>query len=253
MKGFMALLKKELTEQLRTNRIIIVAGVFLFFGLSTPLMIRYLPELIKMAGEGGMTIEFPPPTAVQAMAEYTGTMMQFGVLIAVLIAMGAVAKERESGTATLVLSKPVSYAAFVTSKFTALSFTTLIAVVLGGLACWGYTYLLFDGAPALGFFYQNALLLLYLLLAISLTLLFSSLFKSQLAAGALGLVATISLTILSSLPWVGKYMPGELISWGNHLLAGEPGGEAWLAVLVTVVLIVLSLYLAWTGLKNKEI
>jgi len=50
MKGFMALLKKELTEQVRTNRIIIVAGVFLFFGLSTPLMIRYLPELIKMAG-----------------------------------------------------------------------------------------------------------------------------------------------------------------------------------------------------------
>jgi len=200
-----------------------------------------------------MTIEFPPPTAVQAMAEYVSTMMQFGVLIAVLIAMGAVAKERESGTATLVLSKPVSYAAFVTAKFTALSFTTLIAVVLGGLACWGYTYLLFDGAPGMAFFYQNVLLLLYLLLAISLTLLFSSLFKSQLAAGALGLVATISLTILSSLPWVGKYMPGELISWGNHLLAGEPGGEAWGAVLVTIVIIILSLYLAWTGLKKKEI
>ena len=253
MKGLAALLKKELKEQLRTNRIVIVAGVFLFFGLTTPLMIKYLPELLEMAGESGMTIEFPPPTAVQAMAEYTSTMMQFGVLIAVLIAMGAVARERESGTAALTLSKPVGYPAFVTAKFKALGVTTLIAVFLGGLACWGYTLLLFDGAPVLGFLYQNILLLLYLLLAIAVTLLFSSLFRSQLAAGALGLVTVIVLTLLSSLPWVGKYLPGELISWGNHLLTGEAGGAAWWAVLVTLGLIILSLSLAWTSLRKKEI
>ena len=252
MKGFWALLRKELKEQLRTNRIVIVAGVFLFFGLATPLMTKYLPELIKLAGEG-MNIEIPPPTAVQAMAEYTSTMMQFGVLIAVLIAMGAVAKERESGTAVFVLSKPVGYPAFVSAKFKALGVTTLIAVVLGGLACWGYTYLLFNGAPALGFFYQNVLLLVYILLAVAATLFFSSLFKSQLAAGALGLVTVIVLSLVSGLPWVGKYLPGALIGWGNRLLAGQAGAGAWGAVMVTLALIILSLYLAWMVLKKKEI
>ncbi len=253
MKGLLALLKKELKEQLRTNRLVIVSGVFLFFGLSTPLMIKYLPELIKMAGESGMAIEFPPPTAIQAMAEYTSTMIQFGALIAVLIAMGAVAKERESGTAALTLSKPVGYPAFITAKFEAMGVTTLVAALLGGLACFGYTYFLFEGAPVAGFLYQNLLMLLYLLLTIAITIYFSSLFKSQLAAGALGLVTVIVLTLLSGLPWVGKYLPGELVSWGNALLAGEPGGAAWWAVLVTIGLIVLSLYLAWTNLKKKEI
>jgi ABC-2 type transport system permease protein len=253
MRGFIALLKKEIKEQLRTNRVIIVAGVFLFFGLSTPLLVKYTPELIKMAGEELGGFEMPPPTALQAMAEYTSNNMLFGILIAILIAMGAIAKERESGTAALVLSKPVGYPAFVLAKFKALSLTTLIAVALGGVACWGYTYLLFDGAPALGFLYQNILLLLYLMLAIAVTLLFSSIFKSQLAAGALGLVTIIVLSMVSALPWVGKYLPGELVSWGNHLLAGEPGGAAWGAVAVTVVLIAGSLYLAWTALRKKEI
>jgi ABC-2 type transport system permease protein len=253
MRGYMALLKKEIKEQLRTNRIIIVAGVLLFFGLSTPLLVKYTPELIKMAGEELGGFELPPPTALQAMGEYTSTMMQFGVLIVILIAMGAIAKERESGTAALVLSKPVGNPAFVLAKFKALGLTTLVAAVLGSVACWGYTYLLFDGTPAAGFLGMNILLLLYLLLAIAVTLLYSAMFKSQLAAGALGLVTIIVLSMVSALPWVGKYLPGELVSWGNHLLAGEPGGDAWGAVAVTAVLIAGSLYLAWTALRKKEI
>jgi ABC-2 type transport system permease protein len=253
MRGLVALLKKELKEQLRTNRLVIVSGVFLFFGLSTPLMVKYLPELIKLAGESGMSIEIPPPTAVQAMAEYTSTMIQFGALIAVLIAMGAVAKERESGTAALTLSKPVGYPAFITAKFKAMGVTTLVAALLGGLACWGYTYALFDGAPVLGFIYQNLLMLLYLMLTVAVTIMYSCVFKSQLAAGALGLVTVITLTLTSSLPWVGKFLPGELVGWGNNLLAGVSGQSGWWAVLVTIALIILSLYLGWTALRKKEI
>ncbi len=252
MKGLLTLFKKELKEQLRTNRLIIVGGVFLFFGLSTPLMTKYLPDLLKLGGQDLSAI-FPPPTAAEAMLQYASTMIQFGVLIIILVAMGAVSRERESGTAALVLSKPVGYPAFIIAKFKAIGFTTLTGVSLGWLACWGYTYLLFENAPAWGFFLQNALLMLYLSLAIAVTLLFSSLFRNQLAAGALGLVTIVVLSIVSSLPWVGKYLPGELISWGNSLITGEPASAAWGAAAVTTALIVLSLYLAWTSLRKKEI
>ncbi|MCL2149805.1 MAG: ABC transporter permease [Dehalococcoidia bacterium] len=252
MKGLAALLKKELKEQVRTNRIIIVAGVFLFFGLATPLMYRYLPELLALAGDDMGSI-LPPPTAMGAMAEYASTMVQFGVLVIVLVAMGAISRERESGTAALVLSKPAGYTAFVVAKFKAIGATTLIGTILGGLACWGYTYILFEEAPVWGFFCQNALLLLYLLLTIAMTLLFSSLFRRQLTAGALGLVSIIVLSIASGLPWFGKYLPGELVSWGNYLLVDEPTSAAWGAVAVTLVFIILSLYLAGTILQKKEI
>ena len=79
MTGLNALLKKELKEQFKTYRLLIIAGVFLFFGLSTPLMLKYLPELIKLAGED-IVIDLPPPTALQALGEYTDTVVQVDAL-----------------------------------------------------------------------------------------------------------------------------------------------------------------------------
>jgi len=253
MNGFWVLLRKEFREQFKTSKVIVVAAVFLFFGLSTPLLIKYTPELIKMVGTGGITIEMPPPTSGQALAEYTSTMSQFGVLMAVLVAMGAIAKEVETGTAAMVLSKPAGRLAFIVAKLKASSFTFLVALVLGGLACWGYTVLLFGDANAAGFLYQNLLLGLFFVMCLSVTLLFSSLFKSQLAAGGLALATLIFEAAISNLPWVGRYLPGQLISWGNKLVLGQPGPSEWGAVAVVAVLVGLSVYFTWLSLRKKEL
>ena len=72
MTGFTPLLKKELKEQLRTYRLLIITVVFLLFGLSTPLLLKYMPKLLELAGED-IVINMPPPTALQALEEYAGT------------------------------------------------------------------------------------------------------------------------------------------------------------------------------------
>ena len=51
MKGFAPLFKKEIREQLKLYRLVIVLGVFLLFGLTSPLTLKYLPDLLKMAGD----------------------------------------------------------------------------------------------------------------------------------------------------------------------------------------------------------
>lgn len=161
MSGFWVLLRKEFREQFKTNKVIIVAAVFLFFGLGTPLLTKYTPELIESLGTGGITIEMPTPTSSDSLVEYAGTMAQFGVLMAVLVGMGAIAKEVETGTAAMVLSKPVGRLAFILAKLKAGGFTFMAALVLGGLACWGYTVILFGDANVIGFLYQNLLLGLF--------------------------------------------------------------------------------------------
>jgi ABC-2 type transport system permease protein len=253
MSGFWVLLRKEFREQFKTSKVIIVAAVFLFFGLSTPLLTKYTPELIKMVGTGDITIEIPPPTSGQSLAEYTSTMAQFGVLMAVLVAMGAIAKEVEMGTAAMVLSKPVGRLAFILAKLKAEGFTFLVALLLGGLACWGYTVLLFGDANALGFLYQNLLLGLFFALCLGITLFFSSLMKSQLAAGGLALAFIIFLSVISGLPWVGRYLPGQLINWGNRLVLNIPGKGEWGAVAVAALLVGLSVYFTWLSLRKKEL
>jgi ABC-2 type transport system permease protein len=105
VSGLGALFKKEVREQLRTYRLVVVAGVFLLFGITTPVMLKYLPEFIKLAGQQ-MEITIPALTAAQSLVEYAGSVGQIGVLVAVLVAMGSVANELQRGTAVMTLSKP---------------------------------------------------------------------------------------------------------------------------------------------------
>ena len=251
MRGFNALLKKELLEQLKTYKLYIIGSIFLFFGFSTPLMLKYLPEILELAGED-IIIDIPPPTAVQALGEYSGTIIQVGILIAVLMAMGAIAQERSKGTAMITLSKPVSRGSFVTAKLTALSTSFVIALIAGSTACYLYTIMLIEDINVSCFLGQNLLMILFFIFCISVTLFFSSLFRNQLAAGGIALAVLIGQAVATQLPWVGDFIPGQLTSWGSHLVSGD-AESAWGAVAVSVVLILLCLYFANRNLKHREI
>ena len=249
MRGLGALLKKEIKEQLRTYRLVVVGGVFLLFGITTPLLLKYLPEFIKLAGEQ-MEINVPPPTAVQSLVEYSGTVGQIGVLVAVLVAMGCVANELQRGTAVITLSKPVSPAAFVSAKLLAMSLTFVVSMAVASVVCLAYTVWLIGPADAMSFFGLNLLVALFLIFCLAVTVFFSSLFRSSLAAGGISIGLLVAQAGLSVLPWIGDYMPGKLLGWGNALFTGTK--SYWPAFAITVVLTVLCVYAAQRVLKNKE-
>lgn len=251
MKGFVPLLKKELKEQVRTYKLVIVGGIFLFFGITTPLLLKYLPEIIRLTGEQ-VPIEIPLPTAVQSLAEYAGTVGQVGLLMAVLVAMGSVANELRHGTVVMTLSKPVSRAAFTTAKLVAVSLTFLVSLAAASALSFAYTLWLIGGASVAAFTGLNLLLGLFLVFCMAVTLLFSSFFKSSLAAGGLAIAVLITQAILSTLPLIGDYMPGKLLGWGTNLLAGV-GDSYWWALAVTVAVIALCLYLSQRSLKNRDL
>ena len=107
--AFGILLRKELLESIRTFRLPVVAGLFLFVGLSSPVLARYLPEIIELAGGEQLgVIEIPTPTATDAVDQLVKNLAQFGALTAILLAMGLVASEKDRGTAAFILTKPVS-------------------------------------------------------------------------------------------------------------------------------------------------
>jgi len=194
----------------------------------------------------------PEPTAVQSLTEYTGTIGQIGVLIAVLMAMGSIANELRHGTAILTLSKPVSRAAFVSAKFLAVSLTFLISLVVASLVCYIYTDLLISSSDIMGFVGQNILLMVFFMFCLSITLLFSSFFSSSLAAGGLAIAVIISQAGLSAIPKIGEFFPGKLLSWGNQLAAG--GSESnWWALGITLALSICSIYLAQRVLSKKDL
>jgi ABC-2 type transport system permease protein len=225
--------------------------VFLFFGISTPFLLKYLPEIIKLAGEQ-IPIEFPPPTAVQSLAEYASTIGQAGLLIAVLMAMGAISNELKNGTALMIFGKPVDRGAFISAKMIALSLNFLVSLILASVVCFIYTIWLIGPADLAAYTGLNILTGSFLLFCLALTLLCSSFFKSSLAAGGVAIAVLISQAGLSAIPVVGDYMPGKLLGWGINLLS-QSGDSYWGALVVTLVATLLCLYLGQRVLRNKDL
>jgi ABC-2 type transport system permease protein len=251
MTGFIPLLKKEIKEQLRTYRLLIVGGVFVFFGITTPLLLKYLPEIIGLSGQQ-IPIEMPPPTAIQSLNEYAGTIGQLGILVAVLVAMGGIASEVRRSTAVMILSKPVSYIAFVNAKFVAMSLTFLVSLTIASLFCFAYTAWLIGNASVVAYVGMNLLLGLFLMFCLALTLLCSTVFKSSVAAGGLAMAILVAQAVLASLPVIGDYFPGKLLAWGTYILEAR-GINYWWALGITIVVTGTCLIASQRILRNKEL
>ncbi len=249
------LMKKEIWEQWRTYRYLIVLAVLVLFGLASPLLARYMPEFI--ASLPGATPELaaliPPATVADAVGQYVKNMAQFVIILSLLVPMGAIVQEKERGTAAMLLSKPVSIASFVLSKFVALSVTFAAGLLLAALGSYYYTGVLFEWVNLGHYTLLNGFLLLYVCVYVSLTLLASSLARSQVAAGGIAFAFYLVLLIPESIPRVGDYLPGAMMMWGSRLLLHQPGNSAWVALGVSVGLLGLALLGSWAILRAQEI
>jgi len=252
--NFLVVLRKELTEQWRTKRLLIVAAVLVIFGLVSPLLAKVTPDLLKSIPDmpPGLADLIPAPTLIDGVAQYVKNMSQFGILLAVLMSMGAVAQEKERGTAVMALTHPVSRLAFLLAKFAALGITFAASLAVGALGCWYYTLLLFDALAWGPFLALNGLMLVVFLVYVAVTLLCSTLARTQGAAAGLAFAALVLVAGLGSLPRIGEYFPGQLFSWGTSLVLGK-GEPAWAALWVSLGLITLSLAAAWQIFRRQEL
>jgi len=143
--NFLHVFHKEIIEQWRTYRLLIVVAVMTVFGLASPLLAKLTPELLKSIPglPVGLGDAIPVPTISDAVTQYVKNMSQFGILLALLVSMGSVAQEKERGTAAMMLTHPVSRLNFILSKFFALAVTFMISLGMAALGCWYYTLLLF--------------------------------------------------------------------------------------------------------------
>jgi hypothetical protein len=252
MRGFAVLLKKEITEQWRTGRLPVVGVIFLLFGLASPVLAKYTPDIVKLAASS-IDIHVPTPTIKDAVDQLIKNLNQIGVLTAILLAMGSVAGEKESGTAAFVLVKPVGRFAFLAAKFTGLALTMAAAVLLGGLAAYIYTDLLFAPLSVLGFGAACLVILLGLLEIVAVTFLGSTLVRSSIPAAAIGLVAVVVAGIVSSLPQVGHFTPFGLNELASDLALQQVGtGWDW-PVIANAGFVVVAMAAGWLVFRRQEL
>jgi ABC-2 type transport system permease protein len=253
MTGAGILLRKELLEQWRTLRLPLVTIVFVFIGLSSPVLARFTPEILKAVGGNLIPIVVPTPTAADAVDQLAKNLYQLGALVGILLAAGSVAAEKDRGTAALVLVRPVGRLGYLVAKLAAMGATLAIATAAAVAGAWFYTLVLFEPLPGLGWAASGILDWLFLMAWVAITFLASTLTRSSLAAAGLGIVALIGIGVLGIVPALAPWLPTGLAGPAHAAALGIPGPNAWTPIVGTVLLIVAAVTLAWLSFRRQEL
>ncbi|MDF2630825.1 MAG: hypothetical protein K0R39_4656 [Symbiobacteriaceae bacterium] len=254
--NIMPMLSKELKELARSYKLLFVPLAFVLLGLTQPVTYKMLPQLMKSASNlpPGAVIDIPLPPAGDVVAMALGQFNQLGILILVLVAMGAVAGERATGVAATVLTKPVGRGAYLGAKAIAYGLLAVVSGVLGMAAAAYYTQVLIGAINWTDAAVGTVLYLPNLLLAVALALCCSTFMKTPLAAGGVGLAGVVVLNMVPK--YLGKFVagayPGALTEAASKAIAGQefaPGRPVTGVLLVAL----LALVAGWAVLKRQEI
>ncbi|MCJ7534814.1 MAG: YhfC family glutamic-type intramembrane protease [Anaerolineales bacterium] len=251
---FLANLRKEMLYQWRTWRVLIVCAVLLAFGIISPLLTKFTPQLLSSLEGAEMFAELiPEMTVTDSLNSHIETITQFGFILVILVGMGAVAGEKERGTASIVLSKPLSRGVFLNSKYLSQALLYLLAFIIATAAGYYYTITLFGHLDFGIFLSINGLLLLWILVMASVTLLGSTLGNSTGAAAGFSLAGAVLLLIAGSIPRIGALLPGGLLAWAGQLGTQSEITNNWGAVVMSIVIITICLISALGVFERQEL
>lgn len=254
MRGFAAFTRKELLEQLRTYKALILLAVFTLFGMTSPLLAKLMPELLSLMDMGGVAIQLPQPTYLDAYTQFFKNVGQMGFIVLLLVLSGTLSQELTKGTLVNLIAKGLPRGTVLFSKYTAGLLLWTLGYWLAALLSWCYTLYLFpDGAPQrLGL----AFLCMWLFGAFALAVL---LLSSALVGGGYGgllLTAVIlgALLFFNMAPAIQPYNPASLTVWSNAIVTGDAAlWKVYCSMGVTAGGIVLCLLLAVPAFNRKQL
>jgi ABC-2 type transport system permease protein len=255
MHGYRELLEKEVIEAWRTYRLVITGALFVVLGIAAPVLTRYLPGLagVPAPNEGELGVaEAGVPDVIEL---FLRNLLLFGGLAGLLLAMGSVAGERERGTLSLVLARPVGRGAFLWAKLVALGLVLAAGVGLAVLAAWLYTTLLFGGTTLTPWVAMGVIAWISTMVAASITFAGSVVTGSTLGAAGVGLGALAVLGIASAVPALNPWLPTGLfdVALAASLEEVSTDLDPARTIGISVGLIGLAFLVAWLRFRRAEV
>ena len=254
MRGYWAFTKKELLESMCTYKLLILGCIFLMFGFMNPIVAKITPELVKNIMPGGISLNLPAPSATDSWMQFFKNVPQMGLAVLAILFSGMMAGEIQKGTLVLMVTKGLSRAAVLCSKFTVAVMLWTVSYVACIGVTYGYTVYFWNMEgiknllPALlGVWLFGVLLLASDLLGGVLS---KSSYSSLLFTGILVAV----MFLLNIVPKIQEYNPIRLVSEPYGLITGtlSVSDFSW-NFLSTGVLILILLILSGTAFRKKQL
>ncbi|MGO5234877.1 ABC transporter permease [Bacillus licheniformis] len=221
MNSFFMLFQKEWTESWRDGKLLWLPVILILLGLIQPLSLYYMPQIIDMAGNlpEGSVIDIPRPRGEEVMAS---TLSQFGTVgtaIFVFSVMGSIVHERNQGSLSLVMARPVSPLQYIGSKWLQQVLLVLVSFAASyGLAFY-YTNLLFGKVEFDRFLFSLSVYSIWIIFVMSVTMFFSALFRHIGGIAGMSICFITFVSLAGSLfPRFTEWMPDKAKSQADYFI-----------------------------------
>lgn len=251
----MAIFKKEMLEIFRTKKFLIMIIVFVFIAISSPIIAKLIPTLLKsMPATPGLTINLPDPTWKDSIDQFVKNAAQIAVIVLVFIFASAISEEKNKKTLEMLLTKPVSRAKFVLSKFIT-AFISMIAVyIVSALIFYAYTVSIFGDFSLSNFALMSLLIMVYLIFVVGTAIFCSTFSKSNIVAAFIAFgIQMLIVIIMGLIPKIVKYLPGQIIGNYKEFFTGIKPWDYLPSTLITIGLIILCMILSVIIFRKQEI
>ena len=252
MNAYIAFIKKEFSEYLRTYKFSVLITVFLLFGFMNPIFARFLPELLAALLPEGMSINLGTPTALDSWAQFFKNVSQMGAMVLVIIMSGIIANEFTRGTLINMLTKGLPRPTVILSKFTAATAIWTVSYMLCFAVTYVYTAYFWSMSGITNLFLSIFSMWLFGVLLISLLILGGVLFRNIYGSLLLTGGAVVFMTVLNIAPAVQKYNPIILSSDNMALLTSQKAASDFTPAIIICMVAIIALITISIGLFNKK-
>lgn len=254
MKALIAFLKKELLEQLRTGRLIILGILFVLFGIMNPAVAKLTPWLFEVMAdslaESGMVVTSVTVSAMDSWVQFFKN-IPMALIAFVLLESSIFTREYQTGTLVLSLTKGLARFKVVVSKALVLAIFWTVGYWLCFGITYGYNAWFWDNAVARNLLFSVMCWWLFGLWVIALMTLFSTISNTNTGVllGTGGVVLAASL--LGFFPKLQKFLP-TLLTDGNSLIYGVADAKTYTAALIIATVTCALCFAVSIPLFNKK-
>ena len=254
MKTLIAFLKKEILEQIRSGKVMILGILFLMFGVMNPAVAKLTPWMMEIFAESlegsGIIITEVTVTALDSWMQFYKN-IPMALIVFVLLQSSIFTKEYGSGTLLLSLTKGLERYKVILSK----SAVLLVLWTACYWLCFGVTYVynayFWDNSIAQNLIFSVFCWWLFGLWVISLVVLFSALATSNtgvlLGSGGIAFGSYL----IGLLPKIGKYLPSYLAD-GTSLVYGVAEPKNYIPSIVITAISGLIFFVVAIPVFNKK-
>lgn len=237
----------------RSARGISLILVYVFFGLTGPLLAKYMQQVVKYASSD-VTIVAPAPLPRHGIVNFVSQSGQTGMIVLIVIAAGVLCFDARHGLATFYRTRVPGSFALIWPRFVAVTALALCASTLGTAAAWFETTVVLGPLPADQILAGLVLQAVFLVFAVAVVAAVSTVGRSTLStAGMSVVVLLVVLPVAGMVRSLAAWLPTRLLTAPAELVTDAAMADYVKPVAVSVVATIALLLFAVHRAGRREL